>query len=72
MRTYLEQRQHVISLQDKIAAVRHKLENPRRKLGDYYQLTDELEKLEGEHSRELRAMWGYEEYQGNFKAGASK
>lgn len=71
MRTYQEQRQHVIDLQDKIAAVRHKLENPRRTMAQYYPLMNEMERLSGEHDREIRIMWGYDEYQGKFKEAAS-
>lgn len=72
MRTYQEQRNVVIELQEKIAAVRHKLDNPRRTLEQYYPLMNEMEKLSGEYNRELRVMWGYDEYQGKFKEGGVK
>lgn len=72
MRTYQEQRNVVIELQEKIAAVRHKLENPRRTLAQYYQLMNEMENFSCEYNRELRVMWGYDEYQGKFKEAGVK
>lgn len=72
MRTYQKQRNVVIELHEKIAAVRHKLDNPRLTLAQYYPLMNEMEKLSGEYNRELRVMWGYDEYQGKFKDAGVK